>query len=96
MNALGLGGAAWSLRNDLDTTQAVHLIPAALDAGVTLLDTAHAYTRPGQSSHNESLIGRALNGHELRDNVLITTKGGHYRSADGSFPIDGSPAATLL
>lgn len=92
VSAIGLGGAAWSLNNDLDTAQAIRLIHAALDRGVTLLDTARAYTRPGQSSHNEWLICRALNGHRLRDQVLVATKGGHYRAGDDSFPIDGRPS----
>ena len=62
---------------------------AALDAGVTLIDTALAYTRPGIESYAEQVIARALR-EVIRDRPLVATKGGHWRDGD-RFPVDGRP-----
>ncbi len=67
VSRVGLGCNNFGRRLDLDATKAV--IDAALDAGVTLLDTADVY---GES---ETLLGQALQGR--RDEVLLTTKFGH-------------------
>ncbi|PPF79298.1 hypothetical protein C5B96_12915 [Subtercola sp. Z020] len=87
---LGLGGAQWSLTEHPDDDQAIQVIHAALDAGVTLIDTARAYTTMGEPSHNESLIQRALITHPRGADVMVSTKGGHYRAGQQQFPIDGS------
>jgi len=58
-------------------------LKAALDAGVTLIDTADAYhLKPGETGHNERLIAKALAsyGGDASD-VLVATKGGHVRPA---------------
>jgi aryl-alcohol dehydrogenase-like predicted oxidoreductase len=71
------------------STAAVH---AALDAGVTLIDTADAYhINADDIGHNESLIANALAtyGGDTSD-VLVATKGGHTRPGDGSWGLDGS------
>jgi len=63
---------------EADATGAIH---AALDAGVTLLDTADAYA-PGEADigHNERLVARALaSWHGDRSRVLVATKGGLTR-----------------
>ncbi|MFG2377685.1 aldo/keto reductase [Streptomyces sp. NPDC048504] len=68
-------------------------VHAALDAGVTLLDTADSYHLPGaEPGHGERLIARALatHGGDTSD-VLVTTKGGRGRPADGSWTVTGSP-----
>lgn len=64
-------------------------VHAAVDAGVMLIDTALAYTRPGVESYAEHVIARALRGLKA-ERPLVATKGGHYRRGD-SFPVDGRP-----
>jgi aryl-alcohol dehydrogenase-like predicted oxidoreductase len=62
-----------------------------MDAGIRLIDTALAYTRPGIESYAEQVIATALRDHP-HDRPLVATKGGHYRDGD-RFPIDGRPEA---
>ncbi len=62
-----IGGARYGQSDDSDATAAIH---AALDAGVTLFDTAPSYG----NGHAEELLGSALLG--LRERATIVTKGG--------------------
>lgn len=63
-----------------DDTESIAAIHAALDAGVTLLDTAISY---GQG-HNEALVGRAIASSGVpRDNLQIATKFGIARGDHG-------------
>jgi aryl-alcohol dehydrogenase-like predicted oxidoreductase len=66
---VGLGGNNFGMRVDLDGTRAV--VDAALEAGVTLVDTADVYGNKGGS---ESFLGEALEGR--RDRVVLATKFG--------------------
>ena len=68
VSVVGLGTNNFGRRCDYEQTRAV--IDAALDAGVTLLDTSDTY---GQGA-SEEYIGRALEGR--RDRVLVATKFG--------------------
>jgi len=69
VSAVGLGCNNFGMRVDLDGTRAV--VDAALEAGVTLLDTADIYGNRGGS---EQLLGEVLEGR--RDRVLLATKFG--------------------
>ena len=89
---IALGGAAWSIFDDGDDDEAIRTIRAALDSGIRLIDTARAYSRSDFDGHNEDLIRRALAKHAARHDVVVATKGGHYRAGD-AFPIDGRPAS---
>jgi aryl-alcohol dehydrogenase-like predicted oxidoreductase len=94
VSAIGLGGMPMSIEGRPDEDRSIRTIHAALDAGVTLIDTADAYhLKPGETGHNERLIARALAsyGGDASD-VLVATKGGHVRPGDGSWTLDGSPA----
>jgi aryl-alcohol dehydrogenase-like predicted oxidoreductase len=72
-----------------DRDESIATIHAALDAGVTLLDTGDFYGM----GHNEMLIGDALAGRD-RDQVLISVKFGAQRGPDASWlGYDASPAA---
>lgn len=72
-----------------DEQESVATIRAALDAGVTLLDTGDFY---GMGA-NELLIRRALEGRD-RDGALISVKFGAQRGPDGAWlGYDASPAA---
>jgi len=91
VSALGLGGAHWSLPDAMDPRAILASVHGALDAGVTLIDTAHAYATVGGTCHNETMIAWALDQHPLGREVLVATKGGHYRDGSVEFPIDGRP-----
>jgi aryl-alcohol dehydrogenase-like predicted oxidoreductase len=81
MGMSGVYGAA-------DENESIATIHAALDAGVTLLDTGDFYG----AGHNEMLIGRALKGR--RDQALLSVKFGALRSPEGGWGgFDGRPAA---
>jgi aryl-alcohol dehydrogenase-like predicted oxidoreductase len=92
VGAIGLGGMPLSVEGRPDEAQALRTVHAALDAGVTLLDTADAYCLgPDEVGHNERLLAKALASWSGdRDAVLIATKGGHTRPPDGSWALDGS------
>jgi aryl-alcohol dehydrogenase-like predicted oxidoreductase len=92
VSAIGLGGMPMSIEGRPDRDRSIRTIHAALDAGVTLIDTADAYhVHADEVGHNESLIADALRtyGGDASE-VLVATKGGHLRPGDGSWTIDGS------
>ncbi|MFE4176761.1 aldo/keto reductase [Streptomyces sp. NPDC056909] len=92
VSAIGLGGMPMSIEGRPDEARSLATIHAALDAGVTLIDTADAYhLHADEVGHNESLIAKALASHERGSEVLVATKGGHLRPGDGSWTLDGSP-----
>ncbi|HYN66262.1 MAG TPA: aldo/keto reductase [Ornithinibacter sp.] len=94
VGAIGLGGMPMSIEGRPDATRSVATIHAALDAGVTLIDTADAYhLHADDVGHNEELIAGALRawGGDTTS-VLVATKGGHLRPGDGSWTRNGDPA----
>jgi aryl-alcohol dehydrogenase-like predicted oxidoreductase len=93
VSAIGLGGMPMSIEGRPDEARSVRTIHAALDAGVTLIDTADAYhLHAGETGHNERLIAKALASYPGdTTNVLVATKGGHVRPGDGAWTLDGSP-----
>src|SRR2546428_12964523 len=91
---IGLGAMPMSIegRPD-DETRSVATIHAALDAGVTLIDTADAYhLHADEVGHNETLIARALAsyGGDTADG-LVATKGGHLRPGQRSWDVAAQP-----
>lgn len=94
VSAIGLGAMPLSIEGRPDEEQAIRTIHAALDAGVTLIDTADAYCMlPGETGHNERLVAKALQTWSGDpDQVLVATKGGHLRPGDGSWQQNGDPA----
>jgi aryl-alcohol dehydrogenase-like predicted oxidoreductase len=93
VSEIGLGGMPMSIEGRPDEARSVATIHAALDAGVTLIDTADAYhLHADEVGHNESLIARAVASYPGdTSDVLIATKGGHLRPGDGSWTLNGSP-----
>ncbi|MGN6300818.1 MAG: aldo/keto reductase [Angustibacter sp.] len=93
VSAIGLGGMPLSIEGRPDRERALRTVHAALDEGVTLIDTADAYhLHADEVGHNEELIAEALRtwGGDA-SSVLVATKGGHLRPGDGSWTLDGSP-----
>lgn len=88
VSAIGLGGMPFSIEGRPDEDRAVATIHAALESGITLIDTADAYRLPGEEeSHNERVIAKALRSYGGdTSNVLVATKGGHHRTIARSGP----------
>ena len=85
--ALGCMGMS-GMYGATDENESIATIHAALDRGVTLLDTGDFY---GQG-HNELLIGRALK--DRRGKAQLSVKFGALRAPDGSWTgVDGRPAS---
>lgn len=79
VSAIGLGGMYMSIRGRPDQPQSIETIRAALDAGVTFIDTADVYCiNDDDLGHNERLIAKALAKAKARG-VLVATKGGLRR-----------------
>jgi aryl-alcohol dehydrogenase-like predicted oxidoreductase len=94
VSAIGLGAMPLSSKEDRPSPEdAVRTVHAALDAGVTLIDTADAYAHSeAEFGHNEELVARALADYGGdTSQVLVATKGGHTRSGT-EWGLDGSPA----
>ncbi|MFI6375035.1 aldo/keto reductase [Streptomyces sp. NPDC050546] len=93
VSAIGLGAMPLSLEGRPDEKRALATVHAALDAGVTLLDTADSYHLPGaEPGHNERLLARALATYGGdTSGVLVATKGGRGRPADGDWTVNGHP-----
>ncbi|HEY4268694.1 MAG TPA: aldo/keto reductase [Galbitalea sp.] len=96
VSAVGLGGMPLSIEGRPDDARAVATIHAALDAGITFIDTADAYRLAGEdNSHNELLIAKALKSYGGdTSGILVATKGGHLRPepVQGPWGQNGDPA----
>ncbi len=87
VSEIGLGCASWWGQKAFDERQALALVHAALDHGVTFFDTGAAYS----GGEAEPRLGRALKGRNL-DRVVVATKAGTFH--DGRrVARDFSPAA---
>lgn len=86
VSAIGLGCMGMTpLYGTPDPEEAKRTLHAAIDAGVTLIDTADAYN----GGKNEVLVGEALHGR--RDKIKLATKFGNVRFPDGSSTVNGKP-----
>ncbi|MER7053982.1 aldo/keto reductase [Streptomyces sp. NPDC000351] len=94
VSAIGLGAMPLSIEHRPDETRAIATVHAALDAGVTLVDTADSYHwHADEAGHNELLIARALARYGGdTSHVLVATKGGRGRPGDGSWTVTATPA----
>jgi aryl-alcohol dehydrogenase-like predicted oxidoreductase len=92
VSAIGLGEMPMSLAGRPDEARSIRTIHAALDAGVTLIDTADAYCIDGSElGHGERLVAKALAAWPGdADRVLVATKGGHTRPGR-EWGLDGRP-----
>src|SRR3954469_25116463 len=95
IGAIGLGLMTFDQSGTQPREQLADTVRAALDAGVTLFDTADAYG-PGEEKGaeaqgaNERLIASLLDELGVRDRVVLATKGGHVRTDGGEWALDSS------
>lgn len=94
VGAIGLGAMPMSIEGRPDEDRSIATVHAALEAGVTLIDTADAYhLHATDVGHNELLVAKALRlAGASADDVLVATKGGHRRPGDGTWYTQGDPA----
>jgi aryl-alcohol dehydrogenase-like predicted oxidoreductase len=88
VSAIGLGGRRLSdIYTDTrdDDSKARAVLDRAIELGVTLIDTANSYA----DGANEEMFGRLLRGR--RDRVVLATKFGIVKHADGSRGVNGRP-----
>ncbi|MFC9246225.1 aldo/keto reductase [Streptomyces sp. NPDC057136] len=93
VSAIGLGAMPLSIEGRPDEARAIATVHAAVDAGITLIDTADSYHwHADETGHNELLVARALAryGGDTSD-VLVATKGGRGRPGDGNWTVTGTP-----
>jgi aryl-alcohol dehydrogenase-like predicted oxidoreductase len=92
VSVVGYGGMHLSIQDRPSEEQGVRVIHAALEAGVTLIDTADVYCLDDSDiGHNERLIARALASWQGdRGRVIVATKGG-LRRPGGRWETDGRP-----
>lgn len=95
VGAIGLGLMTFDQTGAQPREQLLDTVRAALDAGVTLFDTADAYGNGDElgadaQGANELLIAGLLDELGVRDQVLLATKGGHVRTEGGGWGTDSS------
>ena len=93
LSVVGLGGMPMSIQGRPDEAQSIRTIHAALDLGMTLIDTADVYCLDDSDiGHNERLIAKALAAFPgARASVHVATKGGLVRPG-GAWSSDARPA----
>jgi aryl-alcohol dehydrogenase-like predicted oxidoreductase len=93
VSSIGYGGMHISITDRPEESESVRVVHAALDAGVTIIDTADVYSLGSHDiGHNERLIARALREWKgPREQVLVATKGGSERP-EGRWVRNGRPA----
>lgn len=88
---IGFGGMPLSIQGRPDEEQGRKVLHAAIDAGMTLIDTADVYCLDDDDiGHNERLIASVVREREDRDRIHVATKAG-LRRPRGAWTSDGSP-----
>ena len=86
VSALGLGCMGMTpIYATPDPDEAVATIRAAVDAGITMIDTADMYA----GGKNEVLVGQGIKG--IREQVFLASKFGNMRLPDGTRKVNGKP-----
>ncbi|WP_413098239.1 aldo/keto reductase [Streptomyces sp. Inha503] len=89
---VGMGAMTLTQVPGYDEARAIRTVHAAVDAGVTLFDTADVYGPGAGYGVNESMLAKALARYPgPTDHVIVSTKGGHLRPGDQTWDTDGRP-----
>ena len=93
VGAIGYGAMPLSSADPSDAERALATVRAALDEGVTLIDTADAYApSTAEFGHGEEVVAGLLRRlGAAADDVLVATKGGHTRTRGDGWDLDGRP-----
>jgi aryl-alcohol dehydrogenase-like predicted oxidoreductase len=95
VSVIGMGGLALDNRPG-HRERAEPTVRAALEAGITLFDTADSYGNAGHGAEafgvNEALVGELLGRLGVAGKVFVATKTGHVRTPGGGWGLDGSAA----
>jgi aryl-alcohol dehydrogenase-like predicted oxidoreductase len=91
ISAIGFGGMPLSIQGRPPEDQSRRVINAAIDAGMTFIDTADVYCLDDSDiGHNERLIASVLRERSDRGEVRVATKAG-IRRPKGAWTNDGRP-----
>jgi aryl-alcohol dehydrogenase-like predicted oxidoreductase len=91
ISAIGFGGMPLSIHGRPPEDVGRRVINAAIDAGITLIDTADVYClNDGDIGHNERLIASTIRERADRDRIRVATKAG-LRRPGGQWTRDGTP-----
>jgi len=91
VSAVGYGAMPLSIAGRPTEGEAIRVIHAALESGMTLIDTADVYCLDHRDiGHNERLVARALQSFPRSQDVLVATKGGLERP-NGDWTVNGHP-----
>lgn len=94
VSAIGLGAMPLSMGDNKrpSAEQAIETVHAALDAGITFIDTADIYAPSwGEMGHNERIVAQALKSYGDTSGIVVGTKGGITRGEGNTWGRDGSP-----
>jgi aryl-alcohol dehydrogenase-like predicted oxidoreductase len=90
VSAIGLGLMSMSgIYGNANDEESIRVIHHALDKGINFLDSSDMYGW----GHNETLLGKALKGR--RKDVIVATKFGQTKDAEGKQGVDGRPAYVM-
>ncbi|MFF9542472.1 aldo/keto reductase [Streptomyces albidoflavus] len=89
---VGMGAMTLTQLRGYDERAAIRTVHAAVEAGVTLFDTADVYGPAAGYGVNESVLAKALASCPASTaEVIVSTKGGHLRPGDQTWDTDGRP-----
>jgi len=93
VGAIGMGTALLAFdTRPMNQDRFLAAVRTALDAGVTLIDTADTYApRPEAIGYAEELVSAAVSRAGRSEDILVATKFGHRRGPDGEWLLDGRP-----
>lgn len=89
VSPIALGSTPFGFADSTRDRASVEALHSAFDAGIDVVDTAFCYTTLDEPQHAERVVAEAVR--TWPREVLVATKGGHWRSGPSEFPVDGRP-----
>jgi aryl-alcohol dehydrogenase-like predicted oxidoreductase len=93
VGAIGMGTALLAFdTRPMNQDRFLATVRTALNAGVTLIDTADTYApRPDAIGYAEELVSAAVSSVGHNEDIIVATKFGHRRGLNGEWTLDGRP-----